>query len=121
MPNEKRIPIPERKTQDPGFGLLGSDPKLDTLDPTVHGTPNAPDALVGADHALPTDEFVLFARVGDEEFEFLQDLFLFQVPHANGLFSTVDIIRLEDRMFVGTRGDSEFGGWKPRREIRQHG
>jgi hypothetical protein len=96
-------------------------PHSNVFNAAMHRTPNAPHALVGADHALSADEFVLLAGVRDEELEFLQDLLFFQVAHAHGLFAPVDVVRLEHRVFVGARGDAELRAREPRREVRQHG
>jgi len=75
----------------------------------MHGAPNSSDALIRADHGFPSDQFILLARVRDQELDFLEDLFFLEIAQADRLFAAVDVVRLDDRVLVRPRRDAELG------------
>lgn len=82
---------------------------LDIFDATMHGTPDPSDVFVLRHDILASDQFILLATVSDQELGLFQNLLLFQVPHAHGLFAAVDVVRFQDRMLVRPRRHAELG------------
>lgn len=87
----------------------------------MHRTPNASDILIDTNHVLAPDQFILLAGVGDEELDLLQDLLLLEVAQTHGLLATVDVVGLDDGVFIGSRGDAELGARVLAREGREQG
>lgn len=70
-------------------------------------TPYPPDALIHTLDGLRNPLQLLPACVS-QKLGLLQDLLLLQLPHAYGLFPTIDIVPPNDRMFAGSGRDVDL-------------
>ena len=76
------------------------------LVPTMEGIPHPSDALVqAAHHPAPLDPPHLLPVGVPQQLHLLQDLLLFEVPHAYDLFPAVDVRAPHYGMRVGSWGD----------------
>lgn len=69
--------------------------------------PNASDTLVQASNRLLRSLQLLPAGLL-EEVRFLQNLLLGHIPHTDGFDPAVNVVALEDRVLLGSRGDADF-------------
>lgn len=69
--------------------------------------PNSSDALVQAGNRLLRPLQLLPASLL-EEVRLLQDLLLGHIPHADGLNPAVDVVALQDGVFLRSRGDADL-------------
>lgn len=83
--------------------------KSDFLDSPMHRTPDSSDTLIRADHGFTSDQFILLARVRNQELDFLEDLFFLEIAQTDGLFAAVDVVRFHDGVLVRTGRDAELG------------
>lgn len=86
----------------------------------MHRTPNSSDTFIRADHGFPSDQFILLARIRNEELDFLEDLLFLEIAQADGLFAAVDVVRFHDGVFVGSGRDTKFRAGVFGGEIGEH-
>lgn len=68
-------------------------------------TPDPSHALIFTQHVPAPNLSILATLTLDQQFTFLHDLLLLQIPDADGLLAAIDVVGAQDGVFVRPGGD----------------